>query len=383
MTFKIAMLLSNGFRPDPRVFKEALSLIKAGYQVHVICWDREKEFPEYENYHGIHIHRIQNVHTQYGAGIRQLSKVLQFWQAAIRQSLMLNPDIVHCHDLDTLYAGVYIKKRLGVPLIYDAHEDYPALMSLYLPHIMQTLLSGFEKWLLRSVDHTITASAVFAAKLHSRGVSPVTTIGNYQSLEPYNNLQEEVIVRTREDLGILPQDYVVAYIGGFTKNRQLIPLIDAIIEMPNVKLLLWGDGYQRKAIESAITNVPNIHYYGWLPAEEVPLYTSIADVIYYCLLPNYPGAVYNAPNTLSNAMAAGRPILANDVGDLGQIVNQTNCGLLIDTVTPNNIKIAIEKLRDPVLRTKLGFNGKKAALEKYNWDEAKKILLDIYQTLLV
>jgi glycosyltransferase involved in cell wall biosynthesis len=52
-------------------------------------------------------------------------------------------------------------------------------------------------------------------------------------------------------------------------------------------------------------------------------------------------------------------------------------------VTPNNIKIAIEKLRDPVLRTKLGFNGKKAALEKYNWDEAKKILLDIYQTLLV
>jgi glycosyltransferase involved in cell wall biosynthesis len=379
--YNITMLLSNAFRPDPRVEREAFALVHAGYQVSVLAWDRQAEFPHKEIRDGVSIDRIQSIRSGYGSGPRQIFFLPRFWDKAIQRIVSLKPDLVHCHDLDTLYAGIKVKKHIGCPVIYDAHEDYPTLMSLYLPWIMLPFLSYFENRLLLSVDHIITASSELSKKFRNQVDLPITTIGNFQSLKPYTVLQEMDILKAREDLGLSPQDYVVAYIGGFTKNRELLPLIDAIKEMPNVKLLLWGDGYQRNAVESAIINIPNIHYYGWLPAEKVPLYTSLADVIYYCLDSNYPGAVFNAPNTLSNAMAAGRPIIANPIGDLGQIIKETNCGLLIDNVTPTNIKMAINQLRDPVLKAQLGLNGKKAAIEKYNSTTTDQLLLQIYNSI--
>ena len=50
---KILMLLSNPFRPDVRVYKEAISLIKGGYDVTVVAWDRGKRYPN----HGSEQHR--------------------------------------------------------------------------------------------------------------------------------------------------------------------------------------------------------------------------------------------------------------------------------------------------------------------------------------
>jgi glycosyltransferase involved in cell wall biosynthesis len=146
--------------------------------------------------------------------------------------------------------------------------------------------------------------------------------------------------------------------------------------------LLWGDGHLRVAVEAAAVQTANVHYLGWLPAEDVPLHTHLADVIYYCLVSDYPGAIYNAPNTLSNAMAAGRPIIANDVGDLGRIVRQTGCGVLLPEVTPQAIRQAVEALRDPGARQQLGSAGRAAAESNYNWAAAERELGRVYAQLL-
>jgi len=47
---------------------------------------------------------------------------------------------------------------------------------------------------------------------------PITAIGNYPSLVPYQNITEVDIKKTREDLGFCSDDLVVAYIGGFLKT---------------------------------------------------------------------------------------------------------------------------------------------------------------------
>ena len=122
------MLLANGFRPDPRVARAAQALVASGRRVTILAWDRAAEFPAHETYAGAAVERVQSVVTAYGAGWRQLFYTPRFWSAAVRRGLALRPDVVHCHDLDTLYAGVQLKRRLGCRLVYDAHEDYPALM---------------------------------------------------------------------------------------------------------------------------------------------------------------------------------------------------------------------------------------------------------------
>ena len=144
----------------------------------------------------------------------------------------------------------------------------------------------------------------------------------------------------------------------------------------------WGDGLQREELEAAAAKVKNVDYYGWLPVSELPKYFAAADIIYYCLRLDYGGAVYNAPNTLSNAMAAGRPILSNDVGDLGRIVGNTNCGMLIEEATPSSISAALTKLRDPELRAKLGENGRRAAHSEYGAASLQVQLIELYRTML-
>jgi glycosyltransferase involved in cell wall biosynthesis len=379
----IVMLLSNAFRPDPRVLKEANSLAAAGYSVTVICWDRLGELPTEDTLEsGVRIQRIHKVRTVYGAGARQILYTPRFWNAAIRKALPLKPDLVHCHDLDTLYAGWQIKKKLGCKLLFDAHEDYPALMSLYLPGVFIRLLNMFEHRMLKHVDATAAASTVFMDKVKAAGFTPVAHIPNVQYLAPFRAVSQEEIIQARRELGLTPEAYVISYIGGFTRNRLLLPLVESMRSLPEVTLLLFGDGHQRLAIEESIKGMANVKYLGWLPSNQVPLYSRLSDVVYYCLRPDYPGAIYNSPNTLSNAMAAGRPVIANDVGDLGRMVRKTGCGILLDEVTPQTIREAILKLSDPNLRTRLGQAGRQAAESEFNWSTAENHLLELYRLLL-
>jgi len=373
------MLLSNAFRPDPRVRKEALALLERGCRVTIIPWDRQSELAAEEIDQGIHIIRVQGLPGAYGAGVRQLLTLPRYWKAATALGQEIHPQVVHCHDLDTLPAGWRLKERLAVPLVYDAHEDYPALMSLYLSPAMVTGLRLLETWLIRSVDVTLTASTLLAEKFRQLGIEPVIDIPNVHELAPFEAITPEQIENARQELGLPPDKLVVAYIGGFSRNRALLPLIEAGKDLPEVEILLWGDGHQRQDVIRAVQYAPNIHYMGWLAADQVPLTTSLADVIYYCLNTDYPGAIYNAPNTLANAMAAGRPILANRVGDLGRIVETTGCGLLLDTVESETVRQAILKLADPRLRASLGAAGKQAAQETYNWSAVKEYLWQIYR----
>jgi len=383
----VVMLLSNPFRPDPRVAGEAEALARAGYRVTILCWDRAGELPPAESVNGYRVERVQTVRTVYGAGARQILHTPRFWRTAAARARELRPDVLHCHDLDTLPIGWRLKKQTRARLVYDAHEDYPAMMTLYLPTPMVTALSWLERRLVRRVDYVITASTVFADKLRARGVTPVVTIGNYHDLAPFDIVGADdpsgrasgrSLAAARAALGLPPDDLVVTYIGGFSHNRELLPLIEAARNLPGVQALLWGDGHQRATVEAAAAQIPNVQYLGWLPAAQVPLYMRMADVIYYCLRADYPGAVYNAPNTLAQAMAAGRPIIANDVGDLGRIVRETGCGFLLPEVTPDAIREALEALRDPALRRQMGEAGRTAAETHYNSTTSAEHLQQVY-----
>jgi len=100
----VVMLLSNPFVSDPRVYSEVKALSQNGYDVAVITWDREYQYPSTEDRQGILVRRIHAAAT-FGRGLRQMGALLSFWQRAISMLIPENVDIVHCHDLDTLPVG--------------------------------------------------------------------------------------------------------------------------------------------------------------------------------------------------------------------------------------------------------------------------------------
>jgi glycosyltransferase involved in cell wall biosynthesis len=80
-------------------------------------------------------------------------------------------------------------------------------------------------------------------------------------------------------------------------------------------------------------------------------------------------------------MAAGRPVVATDVGDLGRMVRQADCGILIGEATPRAIAAAIEQLLEPATRARLGANARRAAQGPYSATAQGVQLIQLYEGL--
>ena len=372
----VAMFLSNPFRPDPRVYKEARSLTQASYSVTVVGWDRRKEFPTRERIDGFEVRRIA-VRSNYSAGSRQMFYLPQFWLHAMQELRSLSPDIVHCHDLDTTPVGYWYARRHCIPWLLDAHECYPEQMRPQVNRIIYFMLLILERGMVRRASHTITVGTALAQRFRAMG-GQVSVVGNYQSPTA---LASRLGI-TRADLGLHPGEFVIAYIGGFTYDRAILPFVKAAGYLQNATILLLGSGPQRAAIESVLPNFANVRYLGQVPQEQVLDYTALADVIYYGLEKCHSNTQYSTPNAHFNALAAGKPVLTTNIGEIAQIVREEQCGVVVEQATPELLAEAITRLRAPAFREPLAANARRAAQTKYNWAAAEAVLLNVYEQVI-
>jgi len=110
------MVVSNPCDPDPRVEKEALALASAGYTVTIHAFDREGNRPKEELLNGIRILRYRVGVTPRGApnlftGLKVLRGLQRFRRKVAETLESEKVDIVHCHDADTLWVGLRVKKK--------------------------------------------------------------------------------------------------------------------------------------------------------------------------------------------------------------------------------------------------------------------------------
>ena len=79
---QITMLLTNGFDPDPRVYKEAVYLVRRGFTVTILCWDRDEgsQYPAHEVIDGIEIVRFRIV-SEMGSGKKHLPAFFAYIRA--------------------------------------------------------------------------------------------------------------------------------------------------------------------------------------------------------------------------------------------------------------------------------------------------------------
>ena len=147
----------------------------------------------------------------------------------------------------------------------------------------------------------------------------------------------------------------------------------------NVELKIAGAIMEREVINE-IESLPNIHYVGNLmPSKAIELELE-SDVIIALYNPKATWNTITLPNKLFEAMMCGVPIITNIATE---IVNETKCGVIVEYDNVEQIRQAILALRDNVeLRKRLGNNGRKAFLQKYNWTVMERRLFDIYSELV-
>jgi len=381
----IVMLLSNQFRPDPRVLKEALSLAGSGYEIRIICWDRLAELPSEEILpSGINIIRIQNIRSVYGIGKQQILTIFRFWIAAYQLLAKLHPDLIHCHDFDTLPAGLAYGKIHHIPVIYDAHE--------YYAEFVKPRLSGFVGILIYSIISTIER---ICAKISDAVITVDETLA-----DNYKYLNQRVLI-----LGHFPQRtfaeipnpiftrpiLTMLYAGRISIDRGALLYIDILnflldLNIP-ARLIFVGaitPAKDEKPIHQHALGLEKfIVYTGWIPYNQMQEIYHSADIGLSILQP-LPRFIAALPVKLFEYMASGLPVIASNFPAISSIIKEENCGILVDpTSQPKNIVDIIEEWwNQPSIPCSLGENGRQAILSKYNWENQSSNLIELYIDLL-
>lgn len=371
------MIVSNPFKPDYRVLKEANSLVKNGFDVTIVAWDREAKYPVYEEINNIKIERIR-VKASYGTGFLKLNATLLFWLKAIKK-IKQKDAIIHCHDLDTLLVGTLLKLFYKKKLVYDSHENFSQMMKMSTPGFITGIVKLYEIILIKFfVDLVIVASSKLGNEFKKKTKSPVVIIGNWHDLP---QIDMKLIQQIRKKY-IKNAKILITYIGSLDPSRAIIPMIQTVKFEKDVRFLICGNGTQRRAIVDAVYKVDNVDYIGEIPLAMVPVYTAASDVIYYVMNENSPIANYNAPNSLGFALVTGRPLIASDNGELGRVVREANCGILVKNSKIESLHTAICSVRDENQLSELSKNALKAGKSYYNWLKMEQFLIAAYHQLL-
>jgi glycosyltransferase involved in cell wall biosynthesis len=144
-----------------------------------------------------------------------------------------------------------------------------------------------------------------------------------------------------------------------------------------IRLVLVGDGPSRNGLQqaaAALGVLDRVHFVGEL-VTPVNLH-QFFDVSILCSLSE------GFPNSIIEAMAAARPVIATPVGGVLDVVEEGVTGLLRPCDDPTAMAEAITRLRfDPAFRGELGEAGRSFVSRRYGQDQVIGMLMTIYESM--
>lgn len=363
---KICHMTSAHQDGDIRIFhKECVSLSEVGYDVHLVIPNTISRIEK-----GVQIHSFE-LETK-----NRFQRFLKTAQKTYQVALSLNADIYHFHDPELLPYGLKLAKK-GKKVIYDAHEDVPRqiLGKPWIPAILRPLFAKtfevFENFVAKRLSFVVVSTPTIKSRFLN--ITPNTeAICNYPILE---EIKAPLSWESRKD--------EICYIGGITEIRGIRELIDALPYNSGIKLNLAGN-YSPASFRDELTpkdGWKQVVEHGYVGRQEIVEILRRSKVGMVTLYPqeNYLDSL---PIKMYEYMFSGIPVIASNFPLWEEIISENQCGLCIDPKNPIEIGSAIQSILSNEEQAKrMGENGRKAVLEKYNWSIEKAKLNAIYLTL--
>jgi glycosyltransferase involved in cell wall biosynthesis len=370
----VVMLLSNDFVADPRVEKEARALTEAGWHVTVLAWDREGGAAEREQRHGFLIERL-GPRAEHGAGPRSLPLYRRFWSAAAERARELGPDVVHCHDMDTVSAGLAAVDGTRRRLVLDFHELYRASKvvptSRGVGDVVRYAVDRVEARGLARADLVVLAWPSMRERYEGLFDGPIVVVDNAPDLDRFS-----------PDDAPQTDPFRVCYIGQKRYVQSLRLLIDIVQKHPDMEALLAGGGVAASEVASYAEGKSGVRVVGRVRYEDIPgLYRGQS-----CVYTLYDQAVGNArihmPVKVMEAMACGLPSLVSKDTWVGRYVADKGIGIAVDPADASVVEAALLRLKDdPGLAAEMGGRGRAIVESELNWEAAAARLTDAYEPL--
>jgi glycosyltransferase involved in cell wall biosynthesis len=356
---------------DVRIFhKECKSLARAGYDVTLIATAKENSFHE-----GIALKTLP-------AWENRFHRFLHGSIAVYKSALEVDADVYHFHDPELIPAALLLRLH-GKKVIYDIHEDLPRTIS-YKPYVPSALcgvvsraVELLEGWAGGRFSALITATPAIGNRFRKVNEN-VTVLNNYPRMEE---------IESPVGLSHKHREPSLLYVGmRITRARGAEEMVRAIGLLPAslpVRLKLVGS-WDSPELPVALSTLPGwdrVTFVGQLGRADVAseLQKAYAGLVILHPEPNY---VTSQPVKLFEYMCAGIPVIASDFPVCREIIAGARCGILVNPLDPTEIAEAMEfLLTHPEEAQEMGRRGFQAILERYNWANEEKALLQFYTDL--
>lgn len=187
----------------------------------------------------------------------------------------------------------------------------------------------------------------------------------------------------RERLGLAGKRVVIC-VTRLVPIKNLPLLLAAIARAraadPAIHLILVGEGPLRAELETRAAELGvagAVHFAGYVPQHETAAWYRTADV--FALSSNFD----NSPNVVLEAMAAGLPIVATDVGGLRDYVTPPTGGALTPKGDAQAFAAALlAQLSNAERSAAAGRFNRQQALARFSWDASAAHMLAVYQRVV-
>ena len=368
-----------------RVLNQLRALARTGFRVTLLCWDRECTQPQTEKVHDIHVYRLR-IAAPVGQGPRvNAPNVLRFNRAAYRYLAEHPPSVIHCYNLDGIGATYLAARRLKARTVLDLCEpEYYALWKRRYRWLLK-IVNGIEKSVARSADHVFVHNRFQVRKFTGYGIGHVTQVGSYPNCamipaKPAPPRGDRFVIgrlgTIYADTGI--EEMLEAY-------RMLLERAESRDCARRYHLFLAGKVFDvyRSIFEALIEPFGDkITVHGTFDSAGMPeLYRALDMSLVLARRTRWFRNI--TPTKLFDSMANGVPVLASDIGDVRDVIDEADWGIVVDERDPLSICNGIESIAEtPGLRERMAAGALKLARERYTWEVYEPAFLERYASLV-
>ena len=285
-------------------------------------------------------------------------------------------DVLHCHDYYANIFGAFWGRVAGTPAIIASRRWWYSLPARKLRLANRLSYALADRVLANS-------PSVAAAVRRDEGVDArrVVVVPNFADDEAFDRLSPAEIAELRRSLDVPRNALAIGIVARLVPVKDHASLLRAMArlapECPRLHLVVVGDGECRAELEAlahALGIADRVHFAGL--RRNSPNLHHAFDISVLCSLSE------GFPNSLVEAMAAGRPVVATAVGGSVDAVEDEVTGLLVPPSSPDRLAAAIGRLAsDPERRAAMGDAARRRAAAHHRVSSAIPVLSSLYEGL--
>jgi len=386
---KVLIIVENLPVPfDGRVWKEACSLRKGGYQVTVLCPKGKGYERSYENLKGIHIYRHPMPHEgntrlgylwEYGCAL--FWEILYSWWIYLRRGFHV---IQGCNPPDDIFLVALPFKLFGVKYIFDHHDANPELyLSKYARHDFfyktQIWLEKLTFYFSDVVMSTNDSYKEIAVRRGGLAPEDVFVVRNGPDSETFSPLPPKLDLKRGKR-------YLVGYLGTMSTQDGLDILLDVADHIKkagrtDVHFTCVGGGPGLPALQQMLKDKnlsDTVNFTGRVSESELLDILSTADV---CVNPDKPCQMNDISTMIKimEYMALAKPIVQFDLKEGRFSAKESS---LYSSNNNNQVSDFADKILwlvdHPEERKRMGEFGRRRVENELAWEHSIENLIAAY-----